>query len=111
MGWTRRLWLGSFAAGGALALGWAVLPARQRLVADTLPTLPEGTRALNGWMALAPDGRVTLINQAQRLVWVNIGQKDGLQRQTTFSVFDSAVTMMKGVVFSLSSARTCFSRS
>lgn len=36
----------------------------------------------------APDGRVTLVNQAQRLVWVNLGQKDGLQRQTTFAVFD-----------------------
>ncbi len=36
----------------------------------------------------APDGRVTLINQAQRLVWVNVGQKDDLQRQTTFAVFD-----------------------
>ncbi len=36
----------------------------------------------------APDGRVTLVNQAQRLVWINLGQKDGLQRQTTFSVFD-----------------------
>ena len=36
----------------------------------------------------APDGRVTLVNQAQRLVWVNLGQKDGLQRQTTFSVFN-----------------------
>lgn len=36
----------------------------------------------------APDGRVTLVNQAQRLVWVNVGSKDGAQRQTTFSVFD-----------------------
>lgn len=36
----------------------------------------------------APDGRVTLVNQAQRLVWINLGQKDGLQRQTAFSVFD-----------------------
>jgi len=36
----------------------------------------------------APDGRVTLVNQAQRLVWINLGQKDGLQRQATFSVFD-----------------------
>lgn len=35
-----------------------------------------------------PDGRVTLVNQAQRLVWINLGQKDGLQRQTTFAVFD-----------------------
>ncbi|WP_254512750.1 hypothetical protein [Anatilimnocola floriformis] len=36
----------------------------------------------------SPDGRVTLVNQAQRLVWINLGQKDGLQRQTTFSVFN-----------------------
>jgi hypothetical protein len=36
----------------------------------------------------SPDGRVVNVNQAQRLVWVNIGQKDGLLRQTTFSVFN-----------------------
>jgi hypothetical protein len=36
----------------------------------------------------APDGRVTLVNQAQRLAWVNVGSKDGLQRQTAFAVFD-----------------------
>jgi hypothetical protein len=36
----------------------------------------------------APDGKVTLVSQAQRLVWINLGQADGLQRQTTFSVFD-----------------------
>ncbi|WP_425614417.1 hypothetical protein NA78x_004284 [Anatilimnocola sp. NA78] len=36
----------------------------------------------------APDGRVTNISQSQRLAWINLGQKDGLQRQTTFAVFD-----------------------
>lgn len=36
----------------------------------------------------SPDGRITQINQALRLVYINVGQKDGLMRQTTFAVFD-----------------------
>ncbi|MDX1945614.1 MAG: hypothetical protein SFU86_09400 [Pirellulaceae bacterium] len=35
-----------------------------------------------------PDGKVTWVNQRQRLVWINVGRADGLLRQTTFSVFD-----------------------
>jgi hypothetical protein len=35
-----------------------------------------------------PDGKVTWVNQKQRLVWINVGRADGLLRQTTFSVFD-----------------------
>lgn len=36
-------------------------------------------------MAL-PDGKVTYVNQASRLVWVNIGAEDGLRRQIRFTV-------------------------
>jgi hypothetical protein len=36
----------------------------------------------------SPDGKVTWVNQKQRLVWINVGRADGLMRQTTFSVFD-----------------------
>jgi hypothetical protein len=36
----------------------------------------------------SPDGRITAINQSLRLVYIDVGQKDGLMRQTTFAVFD-----------------------
>jgi hypothetical protein len=35
-----------------------------------------------------PDGRIKLVNQRQRLVWIDVGRADGLIRQTTFSVYD-----------------------
>ena len=35
-----------------------------------------------------PDGKITWVNQKQRLVWVNLGRADGLMRQTNFSVYD-----------------------
>lgn len=35
-----------------------------------------------------PDGTIKLVNQQQRLVWIDVGRVDGLLRQTTFSVFD-----------------------
>jgi hypothetical protein len=35
-----------------------------------------------------PDGHIKLVNQRQRLVWIDVGRADGLLRQTTFSVFD-----------------------
>lgn len=60
-------------------------------VRRTAESLREKNIALNSEKVNrfeVPDGRVTLVNQAQRLVWINLGQKDGLQRQTAFSVFD-----------------------
>ncbi|OYO29962.1 xanthine dehydrogenase family protein molybdopterin-binding subunit [Janthinobacterium sp. PC23-8] len=45
---------------GALVLGWGVLPPRQRLRgSDPLP-VQDGAVALNGWLALRPDGMVVL---------------------------------------------------
>lgn len=35
-----------------------------------------------------PDGKITWVNQKQRLVWVNLGRADGLMRQTNFSVYE-----------------------
>lgn len=35
-----------------------------------------------------PDGKIQLVSQKQRLVWLNVGRADGLMRQTTFSVYD-----------------------
>jgi chemotaxis protein histidine kinase CheA len=35
-----------------------------------------------------PDGRITWVNQKQKLVWINLGRADGLLRSTTFRVYD-----------------------
>jgi isoquinoline 1-oxidoreductase beta subunit len=56
----RRFIFGGVAALGALVVGWGVMPPRQRLYGShPLPTT-GGALALNGWIALAPDGTVTL---------------------------------------------------
>jgi isoquinoline 1-oxidoreductase subunit beta len=58
--WRRRFLFGGVAVVGALVVGWGAMPARQRLhSAHPLP-LTNGAVALNGWLALAPDGTVTL---------------------------------------------------
>jgi type II secretory pathway pseudopilin PulG len=36
----------------------------------------------------SPDGHVKFVNQNLRTVWIDVGRKDGLLRQTTFSVYD-----------------------
>ncbi|MCR9117742.1 MAG: hypothetical protein NXI22_12430 [bacterium] len=40
----------------------------------------------------SPDGRVTWVNQGQKIVWINLGPADGLRHQMTFSVFDKGET-------------------
>jgi hypothetical protein len=37
------------------------------------------------------DGRITYVNHADRTVWINLGIADGLQRHTSFSVYDQNV--------------------
>jgi len=34
------------------------------------------------------DGKVVWVNQRSKMVWINLGRKDGLRRATTFSVYD-----------------------
>ncbi|TFW18025.1 xanthine dehydrogenase family protein molybdopterin-binding subunit [Duganella callida] len=53
----RRFLLGGVAVSGALVVGWGVLPARQRLN-SALPLPTRGGVALNGWVGIAPDGKV-----------------------------------------------------
>jgi hypothetical protein len=36
----------------------------------------------------SPDGHIKFVNQNLRKVWIDVGRKDGLLRQTTFSVYD-----------------------
>lgn len=35
-----------------------------------------------------PDGKVTLVNQSEGTVWINLGTADALRRQVTFAVYD-----------------------
>ncbi|HUJ85771.1 MAG TPA: molybdopterin cofactor-binding domain-containing protein [Burkholderiales bacterium] len=56
----RGFLLGALGVGGALVVGWGVLPPRSRLGAhDTLPPL-YGAVSLNGWVRIAPDGSVVV---------------------------------------------------
>ncbi|WP_306392743.1 xanthine dehydrogenase family protein molybdopterin-binding subunit [Telluria beijingensis] len=57
----RAFVLAGLAAGGALLVGWGVQPPRQRLRSAQALPLPEGEVALNGWVALAPDGTVSVV--------------------------------------------------
>ncbi|MDO8906388.1 xanthine dehydrogenase family protein molybdopterin-binding subunit [Hydrogenophaga sp.] len=57
----RNFILGSMAAGGALVVGWSVLPPRQRLQTAVPLAIQPGQAAFNGWVKIATDGAVTVI--------------------------------------------------
>lgn len=60
MGTRRKFILGTLGVAGALAIGWGVMPPRQRLTTrEPLPT-GEGEVAFNGWVKIARDGTVTV---------------------------------------------------
>ncbi len=57
----RRLILATLAGTGALAVGWGLLPPRQRLTGATpLPALPQRL-AFNGWVRVGTDDSVTVV--------------------------------------------------
>ncbi len=57
----RRVILASLGAAGALVVGWSMMPPRQRLrTAAPLPTA-AGQSALNGWLKIGRDDRVTIM--------------------------------------------------
>jgi len=58
----RTFLLLGLGATGALVVGWSLVPPRQRLRAKHAADLPDGTVQLNGWLAIAPDGTVTVIS-------------------------------------------------
>jgi isoquinoline 1-oxidoreductase subunit beta len=58
----RTFLLAGLGAGGALVLGWALVPPRQRLRGATTPEVGDGAIALNGWLAIHPDGTVTVVS-------------------------------------------------
>jgi isoquinoline 1-oxidoreductase beta subunit len=57
----RRFLLGGLAAGTALVVGWGVAAPRQRLRATVASRYDAGTIALNGWVAIAPDGTIDVV--------------------------------------------------
>src|SRR5437763_3849582 len=57
----RRFLLGGLALGGALVVGWGIQPPRQRLRASKALALESGAVALNGWVAIALDGTVSIV--------------------------------------------------
>ncbi|MDB5790579.1 MAG: acylaldehyde oxidase [Massilia sp.] len=57
----RRFLLGGLVAGGALLVGWGMRPPRQRLHTSSPLAVGEGVVALNGWVAIAPDGSVSVV--------------------------------------------------
>ena len=57
----RRFLLGGLAAGGALLVGWGLQPPRQRLYGARPLPVADGAVALNGWIAIAPDGTVAVV--------------------------------------------------
>lgn len=58
----RTFLLLGLGATGALVVGWSLVPPRQRLRATRAADLPDGAIQLNGWLAIAPDGTVTVIS-------------------------------------------------
>jgi isoquinoline 1-oxidoreductase beta subunit len=57
----RHFLLGGAGAAGALVIGWSVLPPRQRLVPSVPLPVRSGQSALNGWVKIAVDNRVTVM--------------------------------------------------
>lgn len=56
----RRFILGGLGLTGALVVGWGFMPPRQRLFAAHDLPATNGQIALNGWVMIAPDGRVSV---------------------------------------------------
>ena len=57
----RRFLFSALAGAGALVVGWGALPPRQRLRASHPLPVHEDAVPLNGWVALAPDGTVSVV--------------------------------------------------
>ena len=53
--------LGSLAAVSGLAVGWSLLPVRQRLTGHTPPPVASGQMPFNGWVAIDGQGMVTVL--------------------------------------------------
>jgi isoquinoline 1-oxidoreductase subunit beta len=54
--------LAGLGATGALFVGWSLRAPRQRLHPSLLPDVGPGSVPLNGWLAIHPNGRVTVVS-------------------------------------------------
>ena len=61
MGTTRRMVLGSLAAVSGLAVGWSLLPVRQRLTGKSPAPVGSGQVPFNGWVSIDGRGTVTVL--------------------------------------------------
>ena len=57
----RQFILGGLGVAGALVVGWGLMPMRQRLYTDLPAGLIGDKVALNGWLMISADGRVTVM--------------------------------------------------
>ncbi|CAB3766793.1 xanthine dehydrogenase family protein molybdopterin-binding subunit [Paraburkholderia humisilvae] len=57
----RTFIVGGAATLGALVVGWSALPPRQRLMPSQPPGVQPGQTALNGWVKIGADNRVTVM--------------------------------------------------
>jgi isoquinoline 1-oxidoreductase beta subunit len=57
----RDFVLGTLGVGGALVVGWTLLPPRQRLSTATPLSTAAGVAALNGWVKIGADDRVVVV--------------------------------------------------
>ncbi|CAJ0698082.1 Isoquinoline 1-oxidoreductase subunit beta [Ralstonia edaphis] len=56
----RRFLLGALGIGGALVVGWGVMPPRSRVGDASIFPQHNGEIALNGWIKITPEGNVVL---------------------------------------------------
>ncbi|MFS2104913.1 molybdopterin cofactor-binding domain-containing protein [Ralstonia sp. Ralssp135] len=56
----RRFLLGALGIGGALVVGWGVMPPRSRVGDPSIFPEHNGEIALNGWIKITPEGNVVL---------------------------------------------------
>jgi isoquinoline 1-oxidoreductase beta subunit len=56
----RRFLLGALGVGGALVVGWGVMPPRSRLGSASDLPVSDGEVALNGWIKIRPDGSIVM---------------------------------------------------
>jgi isoquinoline 1-oxidoreductase subunit beta len=58
---TRRFILGLLGAGGALVVGWSMLPVRQRLLTTQPLATVAGQSAMSGWLKIGADDSVVVV--------------------------------------------------
>jgi hypothetical protein len=54
----------------------------------------SGTFAINA----NPDGQIVLVNEREKIAYINLGSADGLRKRITFSVYDPGTTDVSAIV-------------